>query len=82
VLGGHSAGEVVEPAPVLLAKLSDGAGTVAAASGAAGDTLLEVGVDVSAAVSLVVEAVIAAGVEVAETNGGAFSMYDPDGCTA
>jgi hypothetical protein len=46
--------------------------------GAAGDTP----VDVAVASSFVVDVVICGAVEVEETNGGAFSMYEPDGWTA
>ncbi|HSV22182.1 MAG TPA: hypothetical protein VLJ17_04045 [Xanthobacteraceae bacterium] len=38
--------------------------------------------DVSVAVLFVIDGVICTGVEVDEINGGAFSMYEPDGWTA
>jgi hypothetical protein len=73
----------VHPELVVLLELSDGVVTVdVEISGTAGDAAPVLDADESVAASFVVEAVIAAGVEVEDTNGGAFSMYEPDGCTA
>jgi hypothetical protein len=81
LLGVHRVGEVVASELVALEELADGPGTEdVEASGATGDAPLDV--DASAAVFFVVDAVICAGVEVEETNGGAFSIYEPLGCTA
>jgi hypothetical protein len=75
--------EVVEAELVVVAGPLDGAGTLDVdASGAEGGATLDVVEDVSVVVLLVIDGVICAGVEVEETNGGAFSMYEPDGCTA
>ena len=52
------------------------------ASGAEGDATVDVVEDVSVAVLFVIDGVICTGVEVDEINGGAFSMYEPDGWTA
>jgi len=51
-------------------------------SGAEGDATLDVVEDVSVVPLFVIDGVICTGVEVEETNGGAFSMYEPSGCTA
>lgn len=64
----------------MLEELSDEEGTIeVGASGAAGDATLELEADVPAPM---VDVAICDGVEVEETNGGAFSMYEPDGWTA
>jgi hypothetical protein len=67
----------------------DGAGTVEVeVSAAAGDVELTVVATVLGAGLLddwgtvVVDVAICPGVEVDDTNGGAFSMYEPDGWTA
>jgi hypothetical protein len=75
-------GDVVESGLVVLAEPFDGAGTVVEASGTDEDASLEGPEDVSAAALLVVDVAICAGVEVEETNGGAFSMYELSDCTA
>jgi hypothetical protein len=66
----------------VLAKLSDGPGTIAEASGAEEDATLEVIEGVLVALPFVPDAGSSAGVEVEETNGGAFSMYELSACTA
>ena len=68
---GHIAGEVVESEFSLVAGLSDGAGALDA-SGVEGEATLVLDVDVSDAALFVVDVVICVGVEVEETNGGAF----------
>jgi hypothetical protein len=86
----HIAGEVVESAlVVVLVEPLDGAGMVEVeVSGAAGDVELVV-IDTVLGAGLladwetvVVDVAICAGVEVDDTNGGAFSIYEPDGWTA
>jgi hypothetical protein len=68
---------------VLEEEVSDDAGTVdVEASGAEEDATLDVVEGVSVVVLFVIDGVICAGVEVEETNGGALSMYEPDGWTA
>ncbi len=62
--------------------MSGTAGTVVEASGTDEDASLEGLEDASAAAPLVVDVAISAGVEVEETNGSAFSMYELSGCTA
>jgi len=47
-----------------------------------GDATVDVVEDVSVVVLFVIDGVICTGVEVEETNGGAFSMYELSGCTA
>ena len=67
----------------MLEEVSDGDGTVdAAASGTEEDASLEGPADVSVPALLVVDVAICAGVEVEETNRGAFSMYELSGCAA
>ena len=75
-------GEVVDSELVVLEELSDGAGTVVDALGTEVGAPLDVVEDVSVRVLLVVDVTICAGVEVEETNGGAFSMYELSACTA
>ena len=74
---------------VVLVEPFDGAGTVEVeVSAAAGDVELTVVATVLGAGLLddwgtvVVDVAICPGVEVDDTNGGAFSMYEPDGWTA
>ena len=82
MVGVHRVGEVVDSELVVLAEPFDGAGTVAEASGTDEDASFEGLEDVSAAALLVVDVAICAGVDVEETNGSAFSMYELSGCTA
>ena len=64
-------------------ELPDAEGTVdVAASGMEADATPGVDEDVPVVLLLVADVAIWAGVEVEETNGGAFSMYEPSGCTA
>jgi hypothetical protein len=81
-VGVHRVGEVVDSELVVPAEPFDGAGTVVEASATDEDASLEGLEDVSAAALLVADAAICAGVEVEETNGGAFSIYELSGCTA
>jgi hypothetical protein len=67
---------------VVLVEVSGAAGTVVEASGTDEDASLEGLEEVSAAALLIVDVAICEGVEVEETNGGAFSMYELSGCTA
>ena len=82
MVGIYRTGDAVDSELVVLTELSDGAGLVGAASGTVEDATLADDADVSGASSLVVEVAICTGVDVEDTNGGAFSMYDPDGWTA
>jgi len=67
----------------VLEELSDGDGTVdVEAPGVEGDATLDGVGDVSVAAPVVVDVVSCAGVEVEDTNGGAFSMYELSACTA
>jgi hypothetical protein len=75
-------GEVVGSELVVLVEVSGTAGTVVEASGTDEDASLEGLDDVSATAVLVVDVAICAGVEVEETNGEAFSMYELSACTA
>ena len=82
MVGLHRAGEVVGSDLVVLVEVSGAAATIVEASGTEVGATLDVVEDVSVAVLLVVDVVISAGVEVEETNGGPFSMYELSGCTA
>ena len=67
----------------MLVELPNEAGTVdVEALGAEEDATVEVIEGVSVAVLFVPDTGSSAGVEVEETNGGAFSMYELSGCTA
>ena len=66
-----------------LEEVSDGKRSVdVETSGIEGDPSLGVVEGVSVAVLSDVDVVISTGVDLEETNGGAFSMYEPLGCTA
>jgi hypothetical protein len=82
VVGVHRVGGIGSELVVVLEELSDRDGTVDVdASGTEVGATLDVVEDVSVRV-LLVDVAICAGVEVEETNGGAFSMYELSGCTA
>ena len=84
LVGVHIEGEVVDSTlgAVLVGMLEGEAVVDVEASGTEGDATPMVDEDVSVAVLFIVDVVNCAGVEVEETNGGAFSMYDPEGWTA